>query len=68
MINLNEILHRLIDDYCELEEIIGITMSGSKATNLQDDLSDINLDLYLSNELELLKQSIDSDGMYWRLN
>lgn len=52
MINLNEILHRLIDDYCELEEIIGITMSGSKATNLQDDLSDINLDLYLSNELD----------------
>lgn len=47
MINLNEILHRLVADYFELEEIVGLTMAGSKAASLQDDLSDINLDVYL---------------------
>ena len=47
MINLNEILHRLVADYSELGEVVGLTMAGSKAASLQDDLSDINLDVYL---------------------
>ena len=51
MINLNEILHRLVADYSELGEVVGLTMAGSKAASLQDDLSDINLDVYLVNPL-----------------
>ena len=39
MINLNEILHRLVADYSELGEVVGLTMAGSKAASLQDDLS-----------------------------
>lgn len=30
MINLNEILHRLVADYSELGEVVGLTMAGSK--------------------------------------
>lgn len=56
MINLNEILHRLIAEYIELDEIIGITMSGSKVSNHQDDLSDINLDLYVREDLSIEKR------------
>ena len=39
MINLNEILHRLVADYSELGEVVGLTMAGSKAASLQDELS-----------------------------
>lgn len=56
MINLNEILHRLIAEYIELDEIIGITMSGSKVSNHHDDLSDINLDLYIRGNLTIEKR------------
>ena len=56
MINLNEILHRLVADYSELGEVVGLTMAGSKAASLQDDLSDINLDVYFEVDCHRLKE------------
>ncbi|MCI8701790.1 MAG: DUF4037 domain-containing protein [Turicibacter sp.] len=48
MINVNEILHRLIAEFKTLEEVTGITMSGSKFSNYQDELSDINIVIYFT--------------------
>ena len=56
MVNLNELLHRLIAEFLELDNIIGITMSGSKVFNQNDDLSDINLDFYVTEPILLEKR------------
>lgn len=56
MVNLNELLHRLIAEFLELENIVGITMSGSKVSNQNDDLSDINLDFYVTEPIPLEKR------------
>ena len=46
MINVNEILHRLIAEFQSIEQVTAIAMAGSKFSNYQDDLSDININIY----------------------
>jgi len=48
MINVNEILHRLMAEFKTLEEVTTIAMSGSKFSNYQDELSDINIVIYFT--------------------
>lgn len=48
MINVNEILHRLMAEFKTLEEVTAIAMSGSKFSNYQDELSDINIVIYFT--------------------
>ena len=45
MINVNEILHRLIAEFQSIEQVTAIAMAGSKFSNYQDDLSDININI-----------------------
>ena len=46
MINVNEILHRIIAEFQSIEQVTAIAIAGSKFSNYQDDLSDININVY----------------------
>lgn len=46
MININEILHRLIAEFQSIEQVTAIAIAGSKHVNYQDNLSNINITIY----------------------
>ena len=46
MINVNEILHRLIAEFQSIEQVTAIAIAGSKYANYQDNLSNININIY----------------------
>ena len=43
VINVNEILHRMIAEFQRIEQVTAIAMVGSKFCNYQNDLSDISI-------------------------
>lgn len=51
MINVNEILHRLIAEFQSIEQVTAIALAGSKFSNYQDDLSDININIYYTSPI-----------------
>ncbi len=46
MINVNEILHRLIAEFQSIEQVTAVAIAGSKYANYQDNLSNININIY----------------------
>ncbi len=51
MINVNEILHRIIAEFQSIEQVTAIAIAGSKFSNYQDDLSDININVYYTSSI-----------------
>ena len=43
MINVNEILHRLIAEFQSIEQVTAVAIAGSKYANYQDNLSNIDI-------------------------
>ena len=46
MINVNEILHRLIAEFQSIEQVTAVAIAGSKYANYQDNLSNIDINIY----------------------
>lgn len=46
VINVNEVLHRMIAEFQRIEQVTAIAMVGSKFCNYQNDLSDISINVY----------------------
>ena len=72
--NINKTVIDLVDEFSKLEEVKGILLAGSHATNTNDKNSDYDIYIYISKEIALEKRKeitdkffryIELDNTFW---
>lgn len=68
--NINKKVQEMIDEFSKLEEVEGIMLAGSQATNTNDKDSDYDIYIYVSKEISVEKRKFITDRYcsYMELN
>ncbi|MCY6354616.1 DUF4037 domain-containing protein [Clostridium sp. ZS2-4] len=74
MIKENEIIHEIVSKFKNFKQVEGITLAGSVAFKTEDENSDIDIDVYINNELPPSEREkiarefsdcIEIDNQFW---
>lgn len=56
MEGINEIINKIISEFSEIQQVEAITLAGSIAYKTEDANSDVDIDIYINNEISIIER------------